>query len=79
MACRDGSLRDFINDALWDSELDDVANRWQAAVLLLQGHTQAATADALGLSTGLVGKVAFRANGYSGSGGYRRVFKRMAK
>lgn len=78
-ASRDGSARDFVHDALWDSELDDMANRWQAARLLLQGHTQAHTANQLGLSTGLVGRVAARVNGYSGSGGFRRVFRKMAK
>jgi uncharacterized protein YerC len=68
----------FMRDLLSFREIQDLANRWAAARMLLDGRTQASTAQELGMSTKTVNEVALWVNGPFATGGYREVHERYA-
>ncbi len=77
-ACGDEELLlRFLRDLLSARELQDFANRWAAARLLMSRNTQMATARELGMSTKTVNEVALWVQGSFATGGYQEVFKRI--
>lgn len=67
----------FLRDLLSYRELQDMANRWAAARMLMGGATQTQTAQQLGMSTKTISEVALWVNGPFQTGGYWDVFKSM--
>jgi uncharacterized protein YerC len=77
-ACGDEDLLlRFMRDLLSARELQDFANRWAAARMLMERSTQMATAKELGMSTKTVNEVALWVHGSFATGGYREVFQRV--
>ncbi len=68
----------FLRDLLSAREMQDVANRWAAARMLLDGQTQTATARELGLSNKTVNEIAQWTGGIFATGGYQDVHARLA-
>lgn len=76
--CNDEDLTlRFLRDLLSFRELQDLANRWAAARMLMAGRTQSATAQELGMSTKTISEVALWVNGPFKTGGYWDVFEQM--
>ena len=67
----------FLRDLLSARELQDFANRWAAARLLIGGRTQIATAKELGMSTKTVNEVAMWVSGPFATGGYEGAYRRV--
>jgi uncharacterized protein YerC len=77
-ACGDEDLLlRFLRDLLSARELQDFANRWAAARMLMARSTQMAAARELGMSTKTVNEVALWVHGPFATGGYREVFERV--
>ena len=77
-ACGDEDLLlRFLRDLLSARELQDFANRWAAARMLMERSTQMATAKELGMSTKTVNEVALWVHGSFATGGYHEVFTRV--
>jgi uncharacterized protein YerC len=64
----------FLRDLLSFRELQDIANRWAAARMLMAGATQTQTAQQLGMSTKTISEVALWVHGPFQTGGYWEVF-----
>jgi uncharacterized protein YerC len=75
---RDLILR-FLRDLLSARELQDVANRWAAARMLMDGQTQVATARELSLSAKTVNEIAAWVHGTFATGGYWDVQARVTE
>lgn len=67
----------FLRDLLSARELQDFANRWAAARMLMDGRTQIATARELGMSTKTVNEVAMWVTGPFATGGFDGAYRRM--
>lgn len=67
----------FLRDLLSFRELQDIANRWAAARMLMAGATQTQTAQQLGMSTKTISEVALWVHGPFQTGGYWEVFKTL--
>jgi len=80
-ACRNDQelLLRFLRDLLSSRELLDFANRWAAARMLMDGHTQIATAKELGMSTKTVNEVAMWVSGPFATGGYDDAYRRVSR
>ena len=68
----------LLRDLLSAREMQDVANRWAAARMLLDGQTQTATARGLGLSNKTVNGISQWTGGIFATGGYQDVHARLA-
>ena len=68
----------FLRDLLSARELQDFANRWAAARMLMARTTQMATAKELGMSTKTVNEIALWVHGSFATGGYHEVYVRTA-
>jgi uncharacterized protein YerC len=78
IAARDqDQLLRFLRDLLSFKEFQDVANRWAAARMLMEGNTQSQTAQQLGMSTKTVSDIALWVHGPFKTGGYWDVFKQL--
>lgn len=66
----------FMRDLLTARELQDMANRWAAAQLLMEGRTQTATAREVSMSNKTVNDIAMWVHGTFATGGYWDVFRR---
>ncbi|HEY3082510.1 MAG TPA: Trp family transcriptional regulator [Chloroflexota bacterium] len=69
----------FLRDLLSARELQDFANRWAAARMLMDGRTQIATAKELGRSTKTVNEVAMWVSGPFATGGYDDAYRRVSR
>jgi uncharacterized protein YerC len=69
----------FLRDLLSARELQDFANRWAAARMLMDGRTQIATARELGMSTKTVNEVAMWVSGPFATAGYDQVYRRVSR
>ena len=68
---------DYFSDLCTVKEIQDMAQRFDTAVLLRQGASYQEIAQQVGISTATIGRVS-RALNY-GSGGYRTVIGRLEK
>lgn len=66
----------FLRDLLTEAELDDIAKRWQAALLLDQGVSYRTIISRTGLSSTTVARISKWLQ--EGTGGYRLALKRRA-
>src|SRR5215207_2830035 len=67
----------FLRDLLSAREMQDTANRWAAARMLIDGHTQTATAKELALSAKTVNEIALWVHGTFATGGYWDTYERV--
>ena len=67
--------RQFLEDICTIKEVQDMAQRLEAAILLVQGEAYQAISDQVGISTATISRVS-RCLNY-GAGGYRQVIDRM--
>ena len=67
--------RQFLEDICTIKEVQDMAQRLEAAILLDQGEAYQAISDQVGISTATISRVS-RCLNY-GAGGYRQVIDRM--
>ena len=67
--------RQFLEDICTIKEVQDMAQRLEAAILLDQGEGYQAISDQVGISTATISRVS-RCLNY-GAGGYRQVIDRM--
>ena len=75
--CDTALLLRFLRDLLGYRELLEFANRWAAARMLLDGRTQGAVAQELGMSTRTLSEIAQWVRGPFAAGGYRDVRRRL--
>ena len=67
--------RQFLEDVCTIKEVQDMAQRFEAAILLDDGEGYQAVSDQVGISTATISRVS-RCLNY-GAGGYRQVIDRM--
>ena len=67
--------RQFLEDVCTIKEVQDMAQRFEAAILLDQGEGYQTISDQVGISTATISRVS-RCLNY-GAGGYRQVIDRM--
>jgi uncharacterized protein YerC len=67
----------FLRDLLSAREMQDVANRWAAARMLMEGQTQTATARELAMSAKTVNDIAMWVQGTFATGGYWDAYERV--
>ena len=67
--------RQFLEDVCTIKEVQDMAQRFEAAILLDQGEAYQTISDQVGISTATISRVS-RCLNY-GAGGYRQVIDRM--
>jgi uncharacterized protein YerC len=69
-------LMRFLRDLLSAREMQDVANRWAAARMLIEGQTQTGTARELVMSAKTVNEIAMWVHGTFATGGYWDAYER---
>src|SRR5215218_7568118 len=78
LSCQDGDLlMRLLRDLLSAREMQDVANRWAAARMLIEGQTQTATARELAMSAKTVNDIAMWVQGTFATGGYWDAYERV--
>jgi uncharacterized protein YerC len=79
LACAgDGDLlMRFVRDLLSAREMQDVANRWAAARMLIEAQTQTGTAKELAMSAKTVNEIAMWVHGTFATGGYWDAYERV--
>lgn len=72
----DAEARDFLRDLLTESELKEMANRWEAAQLLSNNTPYSVIRERTGLSSRTIARIARWLR--NGRGGYRRMIRRIS-